>query len=171
MIARPLLGTLAQGAHLLHRLLSRLGDHSGDLTYRSDKAAARVASAPAMEGLLKALLLRENALSALHRLSGGDGIIWGKLRAYLASVPDSERARRLRLSRLRGDAPSRHGPPTYLRILFVQKLLDRDPIATMSSAEAQAIERELTPVRSSVAQEYGAGSGRAGARPHTSTNE
>jgi hypothetical protein len=154
MIARPFLALLAQGARMIHQLLSRLTDHAGGLAgYRADETAARVASASSAEGLLRALLLHETAVLALERFARGNGDIWEKLRTHLASIPDTERARLLRLSQLRGDASSDDCPPTYLRIQFVRKLPYLKPAVTVSSTEAKAIDAELQPVRASLAKE------------------
>jgi hypothetical protein len=153
-IARPLLALLAHGARLLHQLLNRLNDRSGgSAEYRADETAARVASAHSVEGLLRALLLRETAVYALERFARCDGDLWGNLRDHMATVPDTERVRRLRVSQLRGDASQYDCPPTYLRIQFVRKLPYSSPAVTVSSAEAHAIDAELLPARASIAEE------------------
>ncbi|MFI5767464.1 hypothetical protein ACIA74_02750 [Streptomyces sp. NPDC051658] len=154
MIARPLLGLLAQGAHLLHAQLRRLSSHIVDQTYRADRTAARITTAASTESLLQALLLQEPAVFALERLSRRvDGDLWEMLRAYLASVPEAERARRLRLSQLRGDASGSGHPPTCLRIRYVRTLPRTEPTVTVTEAEARTVDLELAPTRSSIARE------------------
>ncbi|WP_285565220.1 M48 family metallopeptidase [Streptomyces sp. RTGN2] len=151
MAARPLLGLLAQGAGLLHTGLRGLSDQCAERTYRADRTAARVAATSSAEGLLQALLLREPAVFALQRLSRNDDDLWESLRTYLASVPDTERRRRLRLSQLRGDASGSGHPPTYLRIRFVRTLPRTDPAVSVTATEAGTIDLELAPIRSSIA--------------------
>ncbi|MFG2218941.1 hypothetical protein ACIOZL_20130 [Streptomyces sp. NPDC087769] len=153
MLARPLLGLLAQGAHLLHALLRRLDGRCVDQAYRADRTAARIATAAAAEGLLRALLLAEPAGLALERLARRGDDLWEALRDYLASVPDSERARRLRLSELRGDASGSGQPPTCWRIRFVRTLPRTEPAVTVTGAEARTIGLELAAIRSSIARE------------------
>ncbi|MFJ3177091.1 hypothetical protein ACIPJN_01520 [Streptomyces sp. NPDC086796] len=153
MLARPLLGLLAQAAHLLHSLLRTLDGRCVDQAYRADRTAARIATAASAEGLLQALLLEEPAALALQRLARHGDDLWAALRDHLASVPDSERARRLRLSELRGDASGSGYPPTCLRIRFVRALPRTEPTVTMSAAEARTVDLELAAIRSSVAQE------------------
>ncbi|MEU9316756.1 M48 family metallopeptidase [Streptomyces sp. NPDC048295] len=153
MLARPLLGLLAQGAQLLHALLRRLDGRCVGHAYRADRTAARIATAGSAESLLRALLLEEPALLALERLSRGGDDLWEMLRGYLASVPDTERARRLRLSELRGDTSGSGQPPTCLRIRFVQALPRTEPVLTMTGTEARTVDLELAPVRSSIGRE------------------
>ncbi|MEE1749408.1 M48 family metallopeptidase [Streptomyces sp. JV184] len=153
MFARPLLGLLAQGAHLLHALLRTLDGRCVDQAYRADRTAARIATAASTEGLLQALLLEEPAALALQRLARRGDDPWEALRDYLASVPDSERARRLRLSELRGDASGSRYPPTCLRIRFVRALPRTEPTVTMSGAEARTVDLELAAIRSSIGRE------------------
>ncbi|MEU9565675.1 hypothetical protein AB0D16_27300 [Streptomyces sp. NPDC048161] len=153
MFARPLLGLLAQGAHLLHALLRTLDGRCVDQAYRADRTAARIATAASTEGLLQALLLEEPAALALQRLARRGDDPWEALRDYLASVPDSERARRLRLSELRGDASGSRYPPTCLRIRFVRALPRTEPTVTMSGTEARTVDLELAAIRSSIGRE------------------
>ncbi|GAA2420585.1 hypothetical protein GCM10010433_20330 [Streptomyces pulveraceus] len=153
MLARPLLGLLAQGAHLLHSLLRTLDGRCVGQAYRADRTAARIATAASAEGLLQALLLEEPAALALQRLARRGDDLWAALRDYLASVPDSERARRLRLSELRGDASGSGQPPTCRRIQYVRTLRRTEPAVTVTGAEARTVDLELAAIRSSIAQE------------------
>jgi hypothetical protein len=149
LAARPVLTLLRQGTRVLHRLLSTLSDQSGaQAAYLADAAAARVATAPSTESLLRAQLLNETAMRALERLTRGTGEIWDELRTYLASVPETERARQLRRSELRGG-----NPPTYLRIAFVHRLPHAAAAVSVSEAEEKAIDAELAPVLASIAEE------------------
>ncbi|MFJ7900941.1 M48 family metallopeptidase [Streptomyces sp. NPDC096198] len=155
-LARPLQDLLAHGARLLHQSLSRLsGQAGGKAEYRADEAAARVASTRSVLGLLRTLLLRDTATFALARFAredGGSGDMGEALRTHLASVPELERERRLRLSEVRG-ASGDGCPPISLRIRFAEKLLHAEPAVTVTDAEARAIERELLPLRTSIAEE------------------
>ncbi|MEU7051970.1 hypothetical protein [Streptomyces eurythermus] len=104
-LAQPLQDFLSRAALGCHRMLSRLRDRfDGQAEYRADANAARIASAASVQGLLRALLLRETALFALGRAAWCEDDLWETLRVHLASVPDMEFERRLRLSELRGDA-------------------------------------------------------------------
>jgi len=160
-LARPLLDLMEHGARRLHRLLSRLNDGSaGPVEYRADASAARIASPASTRGLLHALLLRDTAVFALQRLAragdgGGDAGtgLWEGLRDHMASVPDTERARRLRLSEVRGDAASDTSPPTHLRIRFVERLPRSEPTVEVTTGETGTIETELLPARTSIARE------------------
>ncbi|WP_159025323.1 M48 family metallopeptidase [Streptomyces pluripotens] len=147
-LLRPLQELLVHTVHLLHRLLSRLGERSGEQAeYGADEAAARLASARSVEGLLEALLLRETAVFALRRAARSEGDVWEELRDHMNSVPGTERARRLRLSELRGDAAGTGFPPTYLRIQFVRKLSFAELPVPVTSAESRSIDAELEPTR------------------------
>ncbi|MEV8454605.1 M48 family metallopeptidase [Streptomyces sp. NPDC052095] len=153
MVARPLLGLLSQGAHLLHSGLRWLDPRSVDRTYRADRTAAGLTTAATTESLLRALLLREPAAFALHRVTRGSGDPWEAMRAYCASVPDSERARLHRLSELRGDASGTGKPPTHLRIRFARTLPRTGPALSPADDEMRALDRELTAVRAAIAAE------------------
>lgn len=159
-LARPLQDLAVRGVLGLHRLLSRLNGHSGgQVQYRADEMAVRVSSADLADGLLRALLLHETARFALERAAWSGDDVWERLRASLASVPDTERERRLRLSRLRGDAFGKGSPPTYFRIQFVNKTSCPRGAVTLSNEETQAIDAELLSLRAVIADELRDGAG------------
>ncbi|MEU1198649.1 hypothetical protein ABZ446_20715 [Streptomyces sp. NPDC005813] len=149
-LAAPLQDTLAQGALLLHRLLNRLSEQSGELTeYRADEAAARTASSDSAEELLRVLLLRETALAALARTARSTTDIWPQLRDAVTSVPDTERERRLHVSRLRDGET----PPARLRLRYIRALNVPQAAVYVSDEETQAIEAELEPIRARITAE------------------
>ncbi len=149
-LAAPLQDALAQGALLLHRLLNRLSEQSGGLTeYRADEAAARTASSDSAEQLLRALLLRETALAALARTARGTTDIWPQLRDAVTSVPDTERERRLRVSRRRDSGT----PPVPLRLRHIRALNMERAAVDVSDEETRAIEAELEPTRALITAE------------------
>ncbi|MEU7561860.1 M48 family metallopeptidase [Streptomyces eurythermus] len=153
-LAQPLQDFLSRAALGCHRLLSRLRDRSGgQAEYRADENAARIASAASVQGLLRALLLRETALFALERAAWCEDDLWEALRVHLASVPDMEFERRLRLSELRGDAFDDGCPPTHLRMKFIGKLSCPEAAVVVSSGETEAIDAELAPLRASIAND------------------
>ncbi|MEU7428554.1 hypothetical protein [Streptomyces sp. NPDC040750] len=153
-LARALQEALAHCMLVLHRLLSRLNDHScGQAQYRADEMAVRITSTDSADGLLRALLLGETARFTLERAAQAGDDIWAQLRASLASVPDTERERRLRLARLHGDTTDNDSPPTYFRIQFVNKISCPNAAMTLSSQEAQAIDAELLPLRTAIADQ------------------
>ncbi len=164
-ISRLVLGSVGKAAEAVHRLLTRLTERSGvRAEYLADRTAARIASARSAEGMLRALVLLPTAAAALDRMTSGAGPavpgrggrpadLWQRFGDYMASVPGSERARRLRLSELRGDALDPGHPPTCLRVAYVGKLVYPEPAVVVSEAETAAIAAELAGVRAALADE------------------
>ncbi|MFJ9930019.1 M48 family metallopeptidase [Streptomyces misionensis] len=153
-LAQPLQNLLAHGMLALHRLLGRLDDLSGRQSqYRADEMSVRVSSTASADGLLRALLLDETARFAVERAARSGGDVWARVRASLASVPDTERERLLRLARLRGDSTDGSSPPTYFRIQFVNRIPGPRTAVPPSGEEAQAIDEELRPLRTAIADE------------------
>ncbi|QMU69675.1 hypothetical protein [Streptacidiphilus sp. P02-A3a] len=82
------------------------------------------------------------------------------------SVPQSERDRRLVVSRLDDSAVDTSHPPTWLRLEFVGQLPRTASAITLTDAEAAAIDAELAPARAAVAGALGRPAFRpAGPRP------
>ncbi|CAK7283814.1 hypothetical protein [Streptomyces misionensis] len=115
--------------------------------------AVRVSSTTAADGLLRALLLNDTARFAVERAARSGGDVWAQVRASLGSVPDTERERLLRLARLRGDSTDGSSAPTYFRIQFVNRIPGPRTAGTLSGEEAQAIDEELLPLRTTIADE------------------
>ncbi|MEU6170434.1 hypothetical protein ABZ832_00790 [Streptantibioticus parmotrematis] len=155
MITWPLLAIPAYAAGRTHRLLTGLSVHSrAQSAYAADAAAARVASAESAEGMVRALLLAETAAFALERFSRSADDVWRELRTYLATVPETERARRLRLSERQGSATTGDSlPPTHLRLRAMRHLPHAEPKVAPSPEEADAMDAELDAVRQALAED------------------
>ena len=172
-LAQVVLGVFAELVLLVHRLLGRLTALSGRRAeYRADELATRVAGTEATADLLQALTLGDSAahvyqrharLARAARLTRGGSAagepqqadLWAELRAYVASVPESERARRLLVSQLDDSAVDTAHPPTHLRLDFVRQLAAAGPAIVLTPAESAAIDAELTDARAAVARELG----------------
>ena len=77
--------------------------------------------------------------------------LWTELRSYIASIPQSERARRLVASRLEETAVDASHPPTHLRTAYVRQLPQAAPAIVLTTAEVRAIDAELAPLRAALA--------------------
>lgn len=172
-IARVVLAVFAQATLLVHRLLRRLTAlATREAEYRADRLAARVAGTAATAGLLRALTLGSSAehVRSLHRLrtaSAGPrpargaataapeppADFWTELREYVASIPETERARRLRVCQLDDSATDASHPPTHLRIAFVEQLPAAVGTVAWPEDEKAAVEATLAPVRAAVAEQ------------------
>ena len=78
--------------------------------------------------------------------------LWSELRSYLASIPQSERARRLVASRLEEAAVDASHPPTHLRMAYVRQLPATKPAIVLTPAEIRAVDAELAPLRAALAR-------------------
>ncbi|MET9614691.1 M48 family metallopeptidase [Kitasatospora indigofera] len=146
---------------LLERLTTRSCQGA---EYRADAIAARLASTPEAEGLLRTLLLAGSASTVQSRLRSLSGVrqsglsvgaagFWGAFTAELASVPPQETERLLRLSvRELSSVDSTH-PPTHLRIRMLGHRPVPAPALVVTPEEAAAIEAELAPLRLRIARE------------------
>ncbi|MFF4648619.1 M48 family metalloprotease [Streptomyces sp. NPDC001380] len=149
---------------LLDRLTLRTGQHA---EYLADDLAARVGSSTATRSMLEALVLHDSVEALFRRqaavrrtgaasrtLPGAadDSGLWDELREYIASVPGTERTRRIRVSALRmGSVDSTH-PPTHLRIRLCEARGPREAALTADAAETAAVEAELAPLRARAAR-------------------
>jgi len=155
MLARAVMVVFAELVLLANQLLRRLTALSGRRAeYRADAMAARVAGPEAAAGLLRALTLGSAAgyVRGRYLLADGPrGDFWADLREYVASIPPSERDRRLLVSQLDDSAVDTSHPPTRLRLDFVGQLPGSGPAIVLSAADAAAIGAELAPARAAVA--------------------
>lgn len=161
MLVMVVFAVFAELTLLLHRTLSRLTALSGrGAEYRADAFGARVAGRDAAHGMLGSLTLgssveqvrRSRATAAARRRPKGEPPaprtdFWDDLRAYVASIPDSERARRLRVSELDDSAVDSSHPPTYLRLRHVAQLPSTAPAITLTDAEIATLNAELAQAR------------------------
>ncbi|WP_063795892.1 M48 family metallopeptidase [Streptacidiphilus griseoplanus] len=147
---------------ILHRCTLRTGQRA---EYLADLLAVRVASASATRTLLESMLLGESVEAFFHRKRlapqagrtageasrrARDAEFWQELRAYLDSVPEAERLRRLRVSALRmGSVDSTH-PPTHLRVALVETRGAHEAAVVADEAETAALEVELAGRRAAV---------------------
>ncbi|OIK23124.1 M48 family metalloprotease [Streptomyces malaysiense] len=167
MITAVLLGVFAELTLLAHWLLSRLTAMSGRRAeYLADEMAARLAGREATADLLRALTVA-NAVSLVRqkrRLATGTGRgaavgqassadLWTDLRAYVDSIPDSERTRRLLVSELDDSAVDTTHPPTHLRLAFVRQLPPTEPAIVLAATEMAAVDEELAFLRAAVAEQ------------------
>ena len=156
MVARWAMAVFAELVLLAYRLLTRLTRLSGRRAeYLADGFGARVAGVDATAGMLRALTLGGIVarFSERRRLRGASaGGYWSELHAYLVSVPESERARLLLLSRLDDSAVDTTHPPTHLRLAFVEQLPRTAPAVLLTAGESAAIDAELAPARDAIAR-------------------
>ncbi|MEU9887857.1 M48 family metallopeptidase [Sphaerisporangium sp. NPDC051011] len=157
--------------HLTELLLRRLlrltlaAGHRAE--YHADEMAARVASSAATGSMLRALVLGDSVETVFRRRSAvrqgtrsgrapsrdqADASLWQELREYVASIPEVERLRRLRLSARRMSSVDRAHPPTYLRVQLIGARPPAEAALTLDPAETAAIEEELTPARTQAAR-------------------
>jgi Zn-dependent protease with chaperone function len=141
-----------------HRALLRLELRSGQRAeYLADQLASRLASTGEAIGLLERLALGESVIHFLRQAKAvpPQDDLWHALRAYLDSVPDHEKSRRILLEELHNTRVDRTHPASYLR----RRLLAARPAVTGSikveDAEWAAIEAELTPHCRRIAQQLG----------------
>lgn len=142
----------------LHRLTLRSGQRA---EYLADDLAARVASSSATRSMLEALALHESVetlfqrQTALHQKGGfyralnqeSDFDLWRELRDHIASVPRTERLRRMRISALRMSSIDTTHPPTHLRIAMMDAREPREAAITMTEADVDAVSAELSAAR------------------------
>ncbi len=171
LIATVVLAVFAETVLLAHRLLSRLTTRAGRRAeYHADALAARVAGRDAVAGLLGALCLggTDEQVTLWRRLgrdlarsvpdgagAGAASDFWSDLRRYVASIPDSERERRLLVARLDNCAVDAAHPPTHLRLAFVDRLPDHAATIGLTAEESAGLDRELAAVRAAVAADLG----------------
>ena len=141
-----------------HRALLRLDLRSGQRAeYLADQLSARLASTAESISWLERTALRESVIHFLRQAKAAppDDDLWRALNAYLDSVPDHERRRRVLLEELHNTRVDRSHPANYLR----RKLLAARPAEAGSikveEAEWAAIEAELAPQYRRVAQQLG----------------
>ncbi|GAA2741198.1 M48 family metallopeptidase [Kitasatospora cinereorecta] len=172
-IARILLRTVNLIAYALLTALDVLTTRTGQLAeYRADLIAARVASPADASALLEVLLLdrtvatvagRRRAIPPARHGRGNSrhpipaGTFWDELAEQLASVPQGERERLLRLSeRQQGSVDLSH-PPTHLRIRLLAGCPAGEPAVRVDTAQRAAIDAELAPHRERIARSMGVG--------------
>ncbi|PWI43210.1 hypothetical protein CK485_13600 [Streptomyces sp. ICBB 8177] len=155
MITWPLLAALAYVTDRAHRLLVGLCFHTDTQSaYRADALAAKAASTKSAEGMVRCLLLAETAVFAMERFARTTGDVWQELRTYLSTVPETEHARRLRLSERQGGAIADGGLPSiHLRLRLIRQLPHAKPTVTLSPDEPTTMDAELAPVRDALAEE------------------
>jgi Zn-dependent protease with chaperone function len=164
-VAQLLLAVFSEAALLVYRLLGRLTALSGRRAeYLADAMAARVAGRDDAAGMLETLMLggatqhvrsrylfRTRSLRRPRRGDAGEQPplpdYWAELRAYIASIPQSERARRRLMSQLDDSAVDSTHPPTHLRLAYVEQLPATGSAIVLSATEADAIDAEFGPIR------------------------
>ncbi|MFC1421334.1 M48 family metalloprotease [Streptacidiphilus cavernicola] len=171
MVARIVMYVFAAAVMLLHRLLRRvtvLGSRRAE--YLADSMAARIAGNAATAELLTQLTLGDSLAHVLQRRrfrgtrvvsrrrgeapaeSAARPDLWTALRDYLDSVPETERARRLRISELDDSATDSTHPPTHLRIAFIRGQPHPEPLILPDPADLASIDAQLAPVLAAVAK-------------------
>lgn len=129
--------------------------------YRADDLSVRVASSAATLSLIgistlgvhmAALLQRRTAASRAGYDPEDGAALWRELRECVASVPESERLRQLRVSALRPPSEFSFYPPVHLRVrLAGERGVERGSI-DFPEREVAAVEAELAVVRDRMAQ-------------------
>ncbi|MEV7009697.1 M48 family metallopeptidase [Streptosporangium sp. NPDC051022] len=168
MVLAPLLFVPNKIAELVLILLGRHMLRANQRAeYLADDLAARIASSAAARSYLEVLALQESLeslfyrqIAAYHRRhsfhtdsgEGHDFGLWQALREYVASIPETERLRLLRVSALHMMSVDTTHPPTHLRIRLVDARGHRETRITLPEPEVAAIEAELGSVRARAAR-------------------
>lgn len=113
--------------------------------YLADEMAARLASSEAAMGVVERLSLTESARHFMRRVkhSPPTGDPFLALNAYLDSVPDHEKRRRLLLDELHNTRVDSTHPANYLRRKLLAARPARYASVTVEDAEWAAIDKEL----------------------------
>jgi Zn-dependent protease with chaperone function len=159
MVVMALFAVFAELTLLLYRTLDRLTAVTGrGAEYRADAFGARIGGREAADGLLRALTFGSSAAHVRHRRRFATARtdlprvdFWEELRTYVASIPATERERRLRAAALDDSAIDATHPPTHLRLAHVATLPATAPAVVLTPSEATALDRELTAARARVA--------------------
>jgi hypothetical protein len=120
--------------------------------YLADEQAARVAGVAATASSLDKMCLAGTSLRYLAAVARKeDSDIWTYLRSEIGSVPPKEHERQRRLAKRAGHRVDETHPPTALRIEVLRRLPASDPLVVVSDEQAEAINRELARVQTSLA--------------------
>jgi len=149
---------------LLTRLTSRAGIRA---EYLADRLAARTASAPAAVGLMDRLLIAES-LSVWLRTEANRAALrgprstrnaadradelWGRLTAYVESIPEHEYERQRRAGARRGHQVDTTHPPTHLRRACLLAGRPEPAVVTPQAPKNDLITTELATARTEVAR-------------------
>lgn len=113
--------------------------------YLADRLAAAVSGARAMRTALEKLGARDAIELAVsrHALNGREDSLLPVLRETVAALPDSERERLRRLSRMRLSRVDATHPPTALRVELLARSASVEPPPVLSESEFAALDAEL----------------------------
>ncbi|WP_405143330.1 M48 family metalloprotease [Sphaerisporangium sp. NBC_01403] len=167
-IAKALLVLPNKLAELMLRLLIRFTLRVGQRAeYLADDLAARAGSSAATRSMLETLVLGDSVDTFFQRRAvthrgkrspradsrGPDDFgLWQELREHIASIPEIERTRRLRVSALRMTSVDTTHPPTHLRVRRISARKPEEAAITLDEAETASTEAELAAVRARVAR-------------------
>ncbi|MFF0578041.1 M48 family metallopeptidase [Streptosporangium saharense] len=138
---------------MLYRPVKRVSQRA---EYRADDLSAKVASSAAVLSLIGISTLGLEMAAPLQRRTAGfdpeDGAaLWRELRECVASVPESERLRQLRVSALHPPSEFSFYPPVHLRVrLAGERGVERGSI-DFPEREVAAVEAEMAEVRNRMA--------------------
>ncbi|MER7131416.1 M48 family metallopeptidase [Streptosporangium saharense] len=139
---------------MLYRPVERVSQRA---EYRADDLSVKVASSAAALSLMGISTLGADMAALLRRRTAGfdpeeGAALWRELRECVASVPESERLRRLRVSALRPPSEFSFYPPVHLRVrLAGERGVERGSV-DFPEREVAAVEAELAAVRDRMAQ-------------------
>ncbi len=148
-----MLSPLTLLAAALHRLLWILASRQGlSAEYYADQLAAKVAGTEAGAALAEKLLIARACDRRVTHTAKFEPAVdpWREVAAYAASIPPHEWERQRRLGRLRLPAIDSTHPPNQLRADLMRRLTHSDAAVTLTAAQADAIERELSAPRAVV---------------------
>ena len=134
---------IALGCYVwLTRLDLRCGQRAEHL---ADELGARLASSAAAISLAERLALAESVTYYLRRLKSerSKEDPWPRLRAYIDSIPDHEKRRRMRLDEQRGTRIDSTHPANYLRRRMLAARPQLSGTIAVDDAEWAAIDGEL----------------------------
>jgi Zn-dependent protease with chaperone function len=142
VILLPLSATVGLLAVGLHRLAARSGQRA---EYRADELAATVAGTDASVQLLEQFLAGDASVMSMQTAlrANPNADIWARQRAFLDSIPDSQRERWRRIAGREQHRTDASHPPTLLRQDMLNSREHRSPLLTAHPETFQLVTNEL----------------------------
>jgi Zn-dependent protease with chaperone function len=155
-VANVFLWLLSRPPLLLFRLeVTLLLQDSRRAEYLADALAAQVAGTDAVVATHEKLLLEGSFEQAVRRFAqpssrGNEAEVFDAVRAELDAVPQRERDRRRRVALLEASRLGATHPPTGQRIRLLEQRPAQPARVTLTAAESDEIDRELSGLRASL---------------------
>jgi Zn-dependent protease with chaperone function len=147
LVSRPVEAVLWIEARLMLRDFQRA-------EYLADALAARVAGSGALIALHERLLLASTfALTVQHAAHEDAADVLDRLQIAVQLVPERERERRRRVTRLESTRLESTHPPTGMRIALIEGRQATEPEVALDDARSRMIDAELAPFAERVNRE------------------